>query len=147
MKTRIRNQKEYKRRRRHLHIRNRVTGTSERPRVCVFRSSKHIYAQIIDDVAQVTLASVSSLKLDAPKAKPAEAEAPEEGGKKKKKKGGKKAPPAGTKVLQAREVGRLLAEAAKAKGIERIAFDRGGYLYHGRVAALAESAREHGLDF
>jgi large subunit ribosomal protein L18 len=145
MKTRIRNEKEYKRRRRHLHIRNSVVGTAERPRVCVFRSAKHIYAQIIDDDARVTLASVSSLKLGPPPA-PAEAEASDKKGGKKKK-AGKKAAPVGTKILQAKEVGRLLAEVAKEKGIKKIAFDRGGFLYHGRVAALAESAREHGLDF
>ncbi len=148
MKIRIRNPKRHKRVRRHMHIRNSVSGTSERPRVAVFRSSKHIYAQIIDDTQGVTLVAVSSLKLGAPAAAPpAKAEPAEDEGKKKKKKGGKKAPPVGAKVQQAKEVGRLLAEVAKEKGIKKIAFDRGGYLYHGRIAALAASAREHGLDF
>jgi len=145
MKTKIRNQKEFKRHRRHLHVRRTVVGTPERPRVCVFRSSKHIYAQIVDDTRGVTLAAVSSLKLGKTAA-PAPAETAEEGGKKKKG-GKKKAAPVGQKILTAKEVGRLLAEVAKEKGITKIAFDRGGYLYHGRVAALAESARENGLEF
>jgi large subunit ribosomal protein L18 len=113
----------------------------------VFRSSKHIHAQIVDDTSGVTLASVSSLKLGKVEAPPAAEPAEGEEKKKKKKKGGKKARPVGAKILQAKEVGRRLAEVAKDKGITKIAFDRGGYLYHGRVAALAESAREHGLDF
>jgi large subunit ribosomal protein L18 len=134
--------KKFKHDRRHKRIRNSVVGTPERPRVAVFRSSKHIYAQLVDDTSGRTLAAVSTLKLTAPsKEEPA---AKDEGKKKKK---GKKAAPVGAKVAAAREVGRLLAEVAKEKGIKKIAFDRGGYLYHGRVAALAESAREHGLDF
>jgi large subunit ribosomal protein L18 len=145
MRKKIKNEKLSKRQRRHMHLRNRLVGTPERPRVAVFRSSKHIYAQLVDDTSGRTLATVSSLKLDT---KPqAAAKGEDEGDAKKKKKKGKKAAPAGTKVLQAREVGRLLAEVAKEKGITRIAFDRGGYLYHGRVAALAQSARENGLDF
>lgn len=145
MKKQIISEKHRKRHRRHLHIRRSVHGTPERPRVSVFRSSKHIYAQIIDDTAGKTLATVSSLKLGKPAA-PAPEAAADEGGKKKKK-GGKKAAAAGAKVIQAREVGRLLAETAKEKGITKIAFDRGGYLYHGRVAALADAARENGLEF
>ena len=149
MKTKIRNKKEYQRKRRHMHVRNRITGTTDRPRVCVFRSNAHIYAQIIDDDEGKTLASVSSLKVAAPKAEPAAEAAPEENGeaKKKKKKGGKKKKPEGAKILQAREVGRMVAEAAKEKGITRIRFDRGGYLYHGRVAALADEMRKNGLEF
>ena len=148
MKTKIRNVKKFKRDRRHMRLRNRVVGTPERPRVAVFRSSKHIYAQLVDDINGRTLATVSTLKLDAAPAKPEKpAEEEAEGGGKKKKKKGKKAPPAGAKVVAAREVGRMLAEVAKEKGISRIAFDRGGYLYHGRVAALADAAREHGLEF
>ena len=143
MNKKIRNKKEFKRTRRHMHVRNRVVGTPERPRVCVFRSARHIYAQLIDDTQGITLASVSSLKLEAQAAP--EPEAADDGGKKKK--GKKKAPPAGQKVLMAREVGRKLADAAKEKGISKIAFDRGGYLYHGRVAALADGARENGLEF
>lgn len=144
------NQNEYKRWRRHKRVRNRVIGTPERPRVCVFRSNTHIYAQLIDDTAGRTLLSVSSLKLQAPAAAAA-AEAKPEGKKGKKgdkaEKGGKAAAPAGRKTALAREVGRLLAEAAKSKGVSKVAFDRGGYLYHGRVAALADGAREGGLEF
>lgn len=147
MKTKIKDPKKHKRHRRHLHIRRTVSGTSERPRVCVFRSSKHIYAQIIDDTRGVTLASVSSLKLGKPAAAPAAAEGDDAAAAKKKKKGGKKKAAVGAKVLTAREVGRQLAEVAKEKGITKISFDRGGNLYHGRVAALAEAARENGLEF
>ena len=103
---------------RHARVRNKISGTPERPRLCVFRSAKHIYAQIIDDVNGVTLCSASSLKM-------------ENGGNKE----------------AAREVGKQVAEKAKAKGIEVVVFDRGGYLYHGRVAELAEGAREGGLQF
>jgi large subunit ribosomal protein L18 len=144
MKKKIRNVKQFKHERRHKRVRNRVVGTPERPRVAVFRSSKHIYAQLVDDTTGRTLATVSTLKLSAGAGKPEEKT---EEAKGKKKGRGKKAPPAGAKVLAAREVGRLLAEVAKEKGITRIAFDRGGYLYHGRVAALAEAARENGLEF
>ena len=98
-------------------VRKNLAGTSERPRLCVFKSLNHIYAQVIDDEASVTLASASSLKLT------------------------------GTKTEQAAEVGKLVAEAAKAKGIVAVVFDRGGYLYHGRIQALAEAAREAGLKF
>jgi large subunit ribosomal protein L18 len=148
MKTKIKDPKKHNRHRRHMHIRHHVVGTTERPRVAVFRSSKHIYAQIIDDTRGVTLASVSSLKLGKPAAAPA-AGADEAAGAAagKKKKGGKKKPAAGGKVLTAREVGRLLAVVAREKGIKKISFDRGGHLYHGRVAALAEAARENGLEF
>jgi len=162
---------EYKRWRRHKRVRNRVVGTPERPRVAVFRSNQHIYAQLIDDEAGRTLLAVSSLKLEAPAAAPKKADAkaekaaakPEKSDAKAEgKKGEKAAKPAksekaagkeagvsagGKKTALAREVGRLLAEAAQAKGFKKVAFDRGGYLYHGRVAALAASAREHGLDF
>jgi large subunit ribosomal protein L18 len=142
MKGKIRNESDARRRRRHLSIRRRIVGTPERPRVCVYRSNAHIYAQIIDDTTGRTIASVSSLRLD-----PSALAAPPAGdGEKKKGKG--KAPRAqGRKVLQARAVGRLLAETAKEKGIGTIAFDRAGYLFHGRVAALAEAAREGGLVF
>lgn len=144
MKRKIRNIKEYKRKRRHMSIRNKVKGTSDRPRACVYRSNQHIYAQLIDDVSGRTIASVSSLKVDAAKLAPA-SPGEEEGGKKKKK--GKKAAPETNGLLVAREVGRQLAEVAKEKGIKQISFDRGGYLYHGRVAALAKAARENGLEF
>ncbi len=152
MKRKIRNPKAHKRNRRHKHIRHTVVGTPDRPRVSVFRSSEHIYAQIIDDEQGRTVAAVSSLKLEKPAPAPAPdpaAEADAEGkGKKGKKKGGKKPKaPDGAKILQAREVGKMVAEVAKEKGIIRIRFDRGGFLYHGRVAALAEAMREGGLEF
>ena len=104
---------------RHKRVRAKISGTAQRPRLNVFRSEKNIYAQVIDDVAGVTLCSASSLKLDG--------------------NGGNK--------TAAREVGKAVAKAALAKGIEEVVFDRGGYLYHGRVAGLAEGAREGGLKF
>ncbi len=105
--------------RRHRRVRGKISGTAERPRLNVFRSSKHIYAQLIDDVAGVTLAAASSLD--------------------KGFKGN------GGNTAGANEVGKQLAENAKAKGITEVVFDRGGYIYHGRVKALAEGAREGGL--
>lgn len=113
------------RRRRKLRIRQHLSGTAERARLSVFRSQLHIYAQLVDDTTGRTLASASSLKL--PKVDPAAGE---------------------TKMLaQARAVGKQLAERAKEKGIQAVVFDRGGYRYHGRVAALAAGAREGGLKF
>jgi large subunit ribosomal protein L18 len=153
MRRKAKNPKEHKRKRRHLHVRRRLVGTAERPRVCVFRSNTHIYAQIIDDEQGKTLAAVSSLKISLPKATPAaeqpvgKSDAEGQEGKKGKKKGGKKPKAEGAKILQAREVGTLVAKAAKEKGITAIRFDRGGYLYHGRVAALAKAMREGGLEF
>jgi large subunit ribosomal protein L18 len=175
VKAKIRNEKTYKRERRHLRVRQRVVGTAEKPRLCVFKSAKHIYAHIIDDTAGRTLVTASSLKLGPlavpapPEAKPevkeketAEAKAEarpaktdakgkgKEKGKEQEKDKGKKEKKAwtgGRKTAAAREVGRLIAEAAKAKGISAVCFDRGGYLYHGRVAALADSARRNGLRF
>ena len=104
---------------RHKRVRAKVSGTAQRPRLNVFRSEKNIYAQVIDDVNGVTLCSASSLKLEG--------------------NGGNK--------TAAREVGKAVAKAALAKGIEEVVFDRGGYLYHRRVAELAEGAREGGLKF
>ena len=98
-------------------IRKKVSGTLERPRLAVFRSNKEIYAQVIDDVAGNTLASASS------------------------------ADAKGTKIEQASVVGKLIADNAKKAGIDVVIFDRGGFLYHGRVKALADSAREAGLKF
>ena len=106
---------------RHKRVRSKVSGTPERPRLCVFRSEKHIYAQIIDDVNGVTLVSASTLDKSI------------EG-------------PTGNKEA-ARKVGVLVAERAKEKGITNVVFDRGGYVYHGRVQELAEGAREGGLEF
>src|SRR6266704_2230692 len=108
--------------RRRRHVRQRITGTPERPRLTVFRSSKHIYAQLIDDLAGVTLATASSLAPDV-----------------------RKDLPYGGNVNAAKAVGRKLAEAAKQKGIAAAAFDRGHYKFHGRVKALAEAANAAGL--
>lgn len=102
-----------------IRIRKVVSGTSERPRLCVFRSGAHIYAQIINDVAQTTLLSVSSLSAEL-------------------KNGNKEA---------AKTVGKKIAEEAKKKGINTVVFDRNGFVYHGRVQALADGAREGGLNF
>jgi len=107
--------------RRHRRVRGKVSGTAERPRLVVFRSNRGIEAQLVDDLEGRTVAAASWLHL---------------------KKSFK-----GTKTAQAAEVGKLLAANAKKAGIERVVFDRGGYLYHGRVKALAESAREGGLKF
>lgn len=109
----------------HLRIRKKLAGTTERPRLNVYRSVNHIYVQLIDDSKHVTLASASSL---------------EQG------KDGKKHI-AGGNIASAKQVGKLIAERAKAKGIEAVVFDRGGYLYHGRVKAVADAAREGGLKF
>ncbi len=114
------NQKALARTRRKKHIRKSVRGTPERPRLTVFRSAVHIYAQVIDDASGRTLASASSLKL---------------------------ADVAGGNREGAAAVGKAVAEAAKAAGLQRVVFDRNGFLYHGRVAALAEAAREAGLEF
>ena len=155
----IPNKKVYKRLRRHRRVRNRVVGTSDRPRLCVFKSLKHIYAQIVDDTfinekgekCSKTIVSVSTLKLAPVAEKPAESaetpEAKEKGKKQKKDKKGKKVWTGGKKTAGAREVGRLIADAAKEKGVSKVAFDRGGYQYHGRVAVLAEEARKNGLEF
>ena len=106
---------------RHIRVRGKISGTAQCPRLNVFRSNANIYAQLIDDVNGVTLVSASTLEKDF------------EG--------------ATGNVEAAKKVGLVLAERAKAKGIEDVVFDRGGYLYHGRVAALAEGAREGGLNF
>lgn len=105
-------------------IRRKMSGSTERPRLSVFRSTKHIYAQLIDDLQGVTLAAAGTL---SPEIKDRLS------GLKKKE--------------AAREVGKLLADKAKSKGIEQVVFDRNGFLYHGRVRTLAESCREHGLVF
>ena len=106
---------------RHVRVRGKISGTPECPRLNVFRSNANIYAQIIDDVNGVTLVSANTLEKDF------------EG--------------ATGNVEAAKKVGAVLAERAKAKGIEQVVFDRGGYIFHGRVAALAEGAREAGLKF
>ena len=104
----------------HKRIRSRVSGTSERPRLAVFRSVKHIYAQVIDDSKGHTVVAASSHEKSAAN---------------------------GGNLAGAKSVGKLVAERAKDKGIKAVVFDRGGYLYHGRVKALADAAREAGLEF
>jgi large subunit ribosomal protein L18 len=105
--------------RRHRRVRVHVTGTSQRPRLAVFRSLNHLYAQLIDDGASHTLASASTVDLKTK----------------------------GNGVAQAQEVGKAIAARAKAAGVSSVVFDRGGFLYHGRVKALADAAREAGLEF
>ena len=113
--------KQLRRNRRKMGLRKHLSGTAERPRLTVYRSLKHIYAQIIDDAAGRTLAAASSLV--------------------KGEKG------SGANVAAAAEVGRSLAERARAAGVTAVVFDRGGFLFHGRVKALADAAREGGLEF
>ena len=108
------------RERKHARVRAKISGTAECPRLVVFRSNKHIEAQLVDDLKGATLASASSVQLKL-----------ENGGN----------------IEAAKKVGAAIAEAAKAKKISKVVFDRGGYLYHGRVKALAEAAREAGLKF
>jgi large subunit ribosomal protein L18 len=103
---------------RHLRVRNKISGTAERPRLVVFRSLKHIYAQLVDDTTHRTLATVSDLGIEQ-----------------------------GKKGERASEVGKLIAERAKTAGITRVVFDRAGYRYHGRIKAVADGAREGGLEF
>ena len=105
----------------HQRIRRKLSGTKERPRLAVFRSVAHIYAQVIDDVEGRTLGSASSVDKDG------------------KTKGGN--------VAAAKAIGKLVAERAKEKGVKQVVFDRGGYQYHGRIKALADAAREAGLEF
>ena|SRR5262252_5779509 len=114
--------KDETRRRIHKRIREKMLGTSQRPRLNVYRSLNHIYVQLIDDMAGKTIVSAST----------------------KEGKGAKK----GTgNVASAKEVGKAIAERAKAKGVSKVVFDRGGYIYHGRIKALADAAREAGLQF
>jgi large subunit ribosomal protein L18 len=115
--------KQRARERRHRRVRKKVSGTPERPRLAVFRSYRHIVAQVVDDLAGRTLAAASSLEA------------------------GVRSQGATGNRTAAAAVGRLVAERALAAGVTKVAFDRGGYLYHGRVAALADAARETGLEF
>jgi large subunit ribosomal protein L18 len=108
--------------RRHLRVRKRVTGTAGRPRLVVNRSTRHIFVQVVDDNLGQTLASASTMDASIRVV-------------------------SGDKTAQATETGKLLAERAKAVGIDKVVFDRGGNRYHGRIAALADAAREAGLDF
>ena len=102
----------------HARVRAKISGTAERPRLNVFRSLNHIYAQVIDDQKGITVASASSIKLKT-----------------------------GGNIAAAKEIGKTIAELAIEKGVKKVVFDRGGYLYHGRVKAVADAAREAGLDF
>ncbi len=111
-------------RRRHYRVRRKVLGTSERPRLAVFRSNQHIYAQLIDDTQHHTLASASTVESDL-----------------------KEDLNTGANCNASAQVGKLIAERSIEKGIKRVVFDRGGNLYHGRVKALADAAREAGLEF
>jgi large subunit ribosomal protein L18 len=111
-------------RRRHARVRKDVTGTTDRPRLAVYRSNQHIYVQLIDDTKQHTIASASTLDPDL-----------------------KKAVDGANNCDASAQVGKLVAERAVAQGIKQVVFDRGGNLYHGRVKALADAAREGGLDF
>ena len=170
----------------HQRIRRKVRGTAERPRLAVFRSLTHIYAQLIDDTKSQTLVAASSteegldnvavaapppktaaVKAESPKAEKTEKTEKTDKAEKGEKKGGKKAaqapaetaptaapapPPAPTKarggnVAGARLIGKTIADRAKEKGIKAVVFDRGGYIYHGRVKALADAARKAGLEF
>jgi large subunit ribosomal protein L18 len=106
----------------HKRIRNKISGSAERPRLAVYRSVNHIYVQIIDDQERTTLAAASTVE-------------PGWRGR------------TGGNIAAAKEIGKLIADRAKEKGIKRVVFDRGGYIYHGRVRSLAEAAREAGLEF
>jgi large subunit ribosomal protein L18 len=119
----------------HVHdrIRKKMQGTAERPRLNVYRSLNHIFVQVIDDLHGKTLVSASTAEGQKAEGKKAE--------------GDKKARPTGGNVASAKAVGKVIAERAKAKGVTKVVFDRGGYLYHGRVKAVAEAAREAGLKF
>ena len=112
------------REKKHMKLRNRFKGTAERPRLAVYRSNMHMYAQIIDDIAHVTLVSASTVQKDVK----AELEKTND-------------------VAAAAYLGKVIAERAKEKGISEVVFDRGGYIYHGKVKALADAAREAGLEF
>jgi len=116
------NKKAVARKRRHTRVRKRVTGTTARPRLVVSRSSRHLFVQVVDDSAGTTLASASTMEADLRAFD-------------------------GDKSAKAKKVGELLAERAKSAGVEAVVFDRGGNKYHGRVAALADGAREGGLAF
>jgi large subunit ribosomal protein L18 len=109
---------------RHKRIRVKISGTSERPRLAVYRSNKHIYAQLIDDTKGITIVSAGSVE---PEIKSANSH--------------------GGNIDASKKIGKFIAERALKKGVTQVVFDRGGYVYHGRIAALADAAREAGLDF
>ena len=116
------NKKAVARKRRHTRVRKKVSGTTGRPRLVITRSARHMFAQVVDDTTSRTLAFASTMEKDVRAA-------------------------SGDKSIKAREVGKLVASRAKAAGIESVVFDRGGNKYHGRIAALADGAREGGLEF
>jgi large subunit ribosomal protein L18 len=116
--------KDQQRRRVHDRVRMKVSGTPERPRLCIYRSSGHIYTQVIDDRSGTTLVSASSVDKES-----------------------KKSVKGGGNIASAKAIGKTIADRAKAAGISKVVFDRGGYKYHGRVKALADAAREAGLQF
>ena len=116
--------REAHRRRIHVRMRKRIMGTSERPRLCVHRTTKHIRAQVIDDLSGTTIVAASSLDKEV-----------------------RSVIKGGGNIAASKVVGKIVAERAKAKGVLKVVFDRGGYQYHGRVQALADSAREAGLQF
>ena len=116
------NKESVARKRRHIRVRKRVSGTPDRPRLVVTRSARHLFVQVVDDTKGHTIASASTMEADLRAAND-------------------------DKTAKARQVGKLVAERAKKAGVEAVVFDRGGNKYHGRVAALAEGAREAGLDF
>lgn len=136
--------KQEKRISRHKRIRAKISGTAEVPRLSVFRSNKHIYAQLINDQKGHTILSANDLELKKSE-RPHHPFAKAKPNKKKKSKETKK--PLSGKVALAYQVGKLIAKKAKKQGIKKVVFDRGGYKYHGRVKALAEGAREAGLEF
>ena len=123
--------------RRHRRVRKQIRGTAECPRLVVSRSLNHIYAQIVDDDSGKTLASASSLKLSLPL----------EGGQEDAEGKDKKKKPASMKIRRSRAVGAAVAQKAQEIGLKKVTFDRGGHLYHGRIAALAEAARKSGREF
>ncbi len=140
--------------RRHLRVRKRLTGTTERPRLCVFRSGNQIYAQIVDDTQGRTLVAASSRDADVAQVKAALAtpaaaasESSEGGEGESAISQAYRGIEANRRVQLAYKVGQLLAQRAQAAGLRRVVFDRGGYIYHGRIAALADGARQGGLDF
>jgi large subunit ribosomal protein L18 len=118
------NPKQVARLKRQKRIRKRTRGTTQRPRLCVFRSARHIYAQVIDDTLGQTLAAASSMEADVRQRSDFE-----------------------SKVALATHIGKLIAERAQEKGVKQVVFDRNGFLYHGRIKAVSEGARESGLDF
>ncbi|XOB41047.1 MAG: 50S ribosomal protein L18 [Candidatus Nealsonbacteria bacterium] len=124
---------------RHKKVRGKISGTGKIPRLCVFRSGKHIYAQLIDDEKNKVLASASDFKIKVKKVKVKKSSSDDKKERKQE--------PLSSKLSVAFEVGKVIAKKAKELKIESIVFDRGGYKYHGRVKALADGAREEGLKF